>query len=583
MSFEAPITIKEIVDDIYVRKYFLPAIQRELVWSTEQIERLFDSLMRDYPIGSFLFWYVDKENKKNFQFYEFIRDYHERDRRHNPKADVSGDGDITAILDGQQRLTALYIGLRGKFAYKLLRKRWDIDSSFPERMLYLNLLRRDEKYDMEYVFRFLTKHEAEYVGENTFWFKVGDILDIEKEYEVNNFLLKHQLLSLEEGKSQFANETLFKLHSVIHKDRPINYYLEKDKRLDKVLNIFIRVNSGGTELSYSDLLLSIETAQWQEKDAREEITRFVDELNNIGYGFNFNKDFVLKACLVLSDFKDIAFKVDNFNKANMLKIEAKWTSISESIRLAVTLISSFGYSLKTLTANNAIIPISYYLLKRGCPHNFVDSSNYTNDRRKISKWLVISLLKRTFGGQPDSVLRPTREVISKNHSFFPIEKIAGRLKGRTKSLVFNDDEIENILFYRYGQSYTFSTLALLYPSLDFKNLFHIDHIFPKSFFNKKTLVEKGVEESRVEYYLQNYNLLANLQLLEGIPNQEKSDMDFQEWLLKTYPKGKKDQERKDYMVKNYIPDIDLGLSNFGNFIVERGKLINDKLKSILMT
>lgn len=363
--------------------------------------------MRDYPIGSFLFWHVDRENKKRYQFYEFIREYHERDKRHNPKADTSGGGDITAILDGQQRLTALYIGLRGKYAYKLPRRRWSEDSSFPDRMLYLNLLRRSDELDMEYMFRFLTREEAEHNQSDGFWLKVGDILDIEKEYQVNNYLLRHRLLSLDEEIGQFANETMFKLHSAVHKDRIINYYLEKDKRLDKVLNIFIRVNSGGTPLSYSDLLLSIATAQWEERDAREEITSFVDEISNIGDGFSFNKDFVLKACLVLSDFKDIAFKVDNFDKANMLKIERNWGDITEAIRLAVTLVYSFGYSRETLAANNAIIPISYYLLKKKNPYGFINSSEYASDRRAIGKWLILSLLRRTFGGQPDTVLRPT--------------------------------------------------------------------------------------------------------------------------------------------------------------------------------
>lgn len=579
MSFEAPITIKEVVDDIHKRKYFLPAIQRELVWDTEQIERLFDSIMRDYPIGSFLFWHVDKENKNNYQFYEFIRDYHERDKRHNPKADVGGGGDITAILDGQQRLTALYIGLRGKYAYRLPRRRWQDDSAFPDRVLYLNLLKRSDSddLDMEYMFKFLTKEEAERKGDNVFWFRVGDILDIEKEYEVNNYLLKHQLLSLDEEKAQFANETLFKLHSAIHKDRIINYYLEKGRSLDKVLNIFIRVNSGGTPLSYSDLLLSIAAAQWQEKDAREEITSFVEEINHVGDGFDFSKDFVLKACLVLSDFKDIAFKVDNFNRVNMLKIEEKWVDISGAIRLAVMLLYSLGYNRETLIANNAVIPISYYLLKKGSPHGFIDSSEYLSDRRAISKWLILSLLRRTFGGQPDTVLRPTREILADNHSSFPLEEIADRFKGTIKSLTLNEDEINNLLFYRYAQNYTFSTLALLYPSLDFKNKFHIDHIFPRSFFTRKRLIAKGVKETDVDEYLQDYNYLGNLQLLEGMPNQEKSDMDFNEWLLQTYPDK---SDRRDYMKKHYIPDVDLSLSNFVTFLVERERLITDKLKSL---
>src|SRR6187401_1023772 len=110
MAFERPITIKAAINNVHTKKYLLPAIQREVVWDTDRIERLFDSLMRDYPIGSFLFWMVKRTRTGDYQFYEFVRDYHERDNSHNPKAHVSGEDDITGILDGQQRLTALYVG-----------------------------------------------------------------------------------------------------------------------------------------------------------------------------------------------------------------------------------------------------------------------------------------------------------------------------------------------------------------------------------------------------------------------------------------------------------------------------------------
>ena len=111
---------------------------------------------------------------------------------------------------------------------------------------------------------------------------------------------------------QFAIDTLTLLWQVVVKEKVINYYLETDNQLDKVLNIFIRVNSGGTRLSYSDLLLSIATAKFQSRDARQEITDLVEELNRTGRGFNVDKDLVLKAALVLSDVNRIDFKVVNF-------------------------------------------------------------------------------------------------------------------------------------------------------------------------------------------------------------------------------------------------------------------------------
>ena len=152
MAFVEPITVKEAVENIHQKKYLLPAIQREFVWETDQIEKLFDSLMQDYPINSFLFWDVEQGNIQKYQFYEFIRDYHERDNRHNPKASLNGEKGITAILDGQQRLTSLYIGLKGSYSSKLPYKRWDNDSAYPKRRLYLNLLASDEEEGYRYCF-----------------------------------------------------------------------------------------------------------------------------------------------------------------------------------------------------------------------------------------------------------------------------------------------------------------------------------------------------------------------------------------------------------------------------------------------
>lgn len=179
-----------------------------------------------------------------------------------------------------------------------------------------------------------------------YWYKVGDILTMTQPGETSQYVLDHIAFAGAYTKEQtmHANNTLQKLYNVVHTDKTLSYYKEKSVELDKVLNIFIRVNSGGTVLTYSDLLLSIASAQWENHDAREEITEFVEEVNAIGGGFRINKDFVLKTALVLTDFTDIAFKVDNFNKPNMMKIEANWDNIKRAIKQSVNLVSSFGYS-----------------------------------------------------------------------------------------------------------------------------------------------------------------------------------------------------------------------------------------------
>lgn len=580
MAFQTPLTISEVINNIHRKKYVLPAIQREFVWGTNQIEQLFDSLMQGYPVGSFLFWHVEKENSQVFQFYEFIRNYHELKNHHNPTASIDGMEDLVAILDGQQRLTSMYIGLKGSFANKIPRLRRNNPAAYPERFLYLDLLAPSEEFDVIYNFRFLKEDEAATQTEEktAYWFKLSDILTFKQFMDVNTYLLQNGLLSLPSEQSTFANETLFKLFEAIHQTPSVNYYLEKDQALEKVLNIFIRVNSGGTKLSYSDLLLSIATAQWKNKDARKEITEFVDDINQIGDGFHFNKDFVLKSCLVLADFNDIAFKVDNFNASTMQKIEDEWEEIKEAIRLAVELVASFGYSESNLTSNNALIPIAYYLNQLERPQNYAISKAYEADRAILKKWFVIALLKRVFSGSPDNVLRPLRRVIKEHPGSFPLAEIIETFKGTTKTFTFDQDELNNLLNYQYGQSHTFSVLSVLYPTLDFRNKFHLDHIFAKSLFTRKALLDLGIAEDELETYMDKVNSLGNLQLLEGVPNIEKSNKPFIKWVHEAFPT---EQERQDYAGKHYIPQIDVEMKAFPEFIEQREKILIQAFKEML--
>ncbi|GAA7105496.1 hypothetical protein VN0435_13540 [Helicobacter pylori] len=146
-------SIKNVVDELNVR-YFLPDIQREYVWlkkaDEKKIEQLFDSILRGYPIGSFLFWKLQKEdiaksdeqdeNKLNFQPYQFITNYDER-KPHNEKIYIKQitHDDLCIVLDGQQRLTSLYIGLKGTRTLKKRGARNDNPNAYEEKRLYLNL------------------------------------------------------------------------------------------------------------------------------------------------------------------------------------------------------------------------------------------------------------------------------------------------------------------------------------------------------------------------------------------------------------------------------------------------------------
>lgn len=412
MAYETPLKISDVMNDISNNRYVLPAIQREFVWSAEQIETLFDSIMQDYPIGGFLFWELPQSKYNEFHFYSFLRQYHEKNNKYSSPIDLKGSDYTMAVLDGQQRFTSLYIGLKGTYAYKLPNKRKSSSDAYPERKLYLNLVKpADETDDKMYEFKFLPIFDITH-DKNHRWFEVGEILNMKSiadatKYVVSNVV--HSSISYTEEQSNFAFDVLPKLYNVIWSENILSYYKVKTDELDKVLNIFIRVNSGGTQLSYSDLLMSIATAEWKNHDARKEINNFIDEINDIGDGFKIDKDYVLKTCLVLSGFPNIAFKVDNFSSSNMLKIEENWEKIKQAVKLAFELVSSFGFSNDNLRSNNTVTPIAYYLMKRDCPGRIIHSQDEENNRRKIKTWMIRTILKRSFSGAPEGVITRIRK------------------------------------------------------------------------------------------------------------------------------------------------------------------------------
>ena len=585
MAYEKPITIKEAIANIEDGEYVLPSIQREFVWEPEQMETLFDSLMRDYPISTFLFWKVKAEHVKKFQFYSFLCDYHERDAKHNHPATLSGNKDIIGVLDGQQRLTSLFISLRGSYASRLSHHRVSSDHAYPKKRLYLNLFSKSEDMELEYDFQFLTEKDAVEIDSKHLWFQAGHVLDFDDFGDASEWINEHldelsdsfeEPLSKETKK--FARKTFNKLYKVVCEAESLNFFLEKSEELDKVLQIFIRINQGGTKLSYSDLLLSIATAKWKDLDAREVIHQFVDKINDTGKGFNFNKDFVLKNCLVLANLPDIKFKVDNFTTQNMKVIEQDWEAISNGISLAVRLAAHFGFDDKTLTSTNAIIPIAYFLKEKGIGENILHAKNQSENRKLIKEWLMRALIRRHFGGQPDSLYPIYRQIIREGGEVFPLPALLKSF-ATLRPLEFYDEDIENLLNVKYGSAFAFMLLSLIYPPLDDYE-FHQDHIHPKKYFTDKRLKKLGIEPAeKREKYIARCNYLANLQLLQATPNLEKSDSPLEQWLPEHKSKPVELQHYKD--LHAFPADTSLAFDDFLEFFEKRQDIIRTRLMEIL--
>ena len=564
MSYQTAVTIEYTLNKIRRHDIVLPAIQREFVWQPEQICTLFDSLMQGYPFGTFLYWKVRQENNRNYQFYDFVREYHEKDNPHNPRLGEMPNRDVIAVLDGQQRLTAFNIGLRGSMATKLRWRHRRNPAAYPTKHLYVDLLWSpgDDDVGLKYKFDFRTRTEIS--TSESCWFPVKDILTLDDNGPAMTEWLEEKLPN---RPITPAHRVLNQLYNVVRVTLLVCFYKENSQELEKVLQIFIRTNSGGTVLSYSDLLLSVAVAQWSNYDAREEIHQIVDDLNKIGNGFKFSKDWVLKAGLMLSDIVSVGFKVENFNRQNMMKFESRWQDIKRTLTLTVRLAWNFGFRAETLRADSALLPIAYYLYVAKADDGYLSKSRYNEDRERVRGWLIASLLKSgVWGSGLDSFLVALRRVIKGNYDIrFPVDELHDAMKKRAKSLVFNNEEIEELTEMRYGDKRTFSLLSLIFPHLDLRHHFHVDHFFPKSRFTPARLKSEGFSDEQVDTLREQVDSLPNLQLLRGVENQEKRSMLPAQWLA-TF---ESDEKRIEYVNLHLLGDVPKELSSFESFYSAR--------------
>ncbi len=328
----------------------------------------------------------------------------------------------------------------------------------------------------------------------------------------------------------------------------------------------------GPKLSKSDLLLSMITSSWDGVNARDEIFNFVDYINNsLTRRNDFNKDFIMKSCLVLTDLP-VTYKVQNFSNVNLMTIRNKWTAIKQAVESGVDLANSFGIDQDTLSSANAIIPIIYYLFQN--PGLTLRGSTPFDVRnaQTIRRFLIMSLLNRIFGGASDNMLREIRTNIQSmggaGHDF-PITAINTTIKNLGRIVESDIDVLEDTLDRTYGERQTFIALSLLYDDCTWGTMqFHQDHIFARNLFRQKDLELQNRQD-----WLNLKERMGNLCLLLAHENIGKQDMPPNEWLATRDP---------GFLKRHLIPE-DRTLwtfDRFHDFLVERENLIRQRLKTL---
>lgn len=333
------------------------------------------------------------------------------------------------------------------------------------------------------------------------------------------------------------------------------------------MEIFVRANSGGTELSKSDLLLSTLTLHWGSENAREEINGFVEELNNqLTRKNRLTKDFVMKSCLVLLNLP-VAYRVSSFTKDTCARIKDRWDDIRHATLRAVDAANAFGIDENTLTSANSLIPISFYLYQHPGLTLRGESADEVSAATRVRVWLLSAQLNRVLSGSSDSMLTKLREALQihcRPNGDFPIAALDEVVRAAGRIAASSQDALENVLSTTYGDDTCFLALSLLYDERNWGTInFSIDHLFPRDAFKKN--VPDHIKEFRDDF--------GNLALVIGDENSGKKDRPLDDWLATRSP---------EYLKRHLIPtDESLWhMKRFEDFLIERRKLLRSRLQQV---
>lgn len=535
--------------------FWLPNIQRPFVWSEEQICRLFDSILREYPISTLLIW----KTRSTIRRRKFIDNFHRGLLTRLSDFYVPEDDKKKClVLDGQQRLQSLYIGLLG---------------SYDNKELYLDILSGEVAApdDVKYRFAFHESTNAIFP-----WMKFKDLVFSSK----TSLVLAQQIIreagrELIESEQNKVSENIALIFKTFHSDDGIAYQeLDsiENKDLyteDDVVEVFIRANSGGTKLGKSDLLFSLLTSTWDMAD--KEMEELLSLLNQ--HGFALPRDFILKTCLTLLD-QGARYEVDKFRKPGVREtIESKWEQISAAIRDVMDFVrgKTFIRCDKAMPSNLVLIPLIYVR------YHFPQSWSQIKD---VDRFLLRSLLAGAFSGTPDQLIDDLVARI-KQIGGFEINEIFEVIRSKGRSLELTEDR-----FWLLG--YGSDTLHLLFnlwyrdfnytPAYE-NNLPQVDHIFPQSVLRQvKAVNPRTGRKDVLKYKDAERNQIANCMLLTQQENGSggKSDTLPEVWFA---------NKSDEYLDMHLIPnDKSLWtLERFEDFIKARKSLIHNKFAYLLST
>ena len=448
----------------------LPDLQRDFVWEESQIRLLLDSIMRGYPFGALLFW-----NTKHVEvpYREFVKDFRTGDT-FIPKTKEAGHA-LTMVLDGQQRLQSLYLAMRG---------------TFDGRGLYFNIAsgpnttpEADEEPGATYRFAFWRGDES---NRPKRFLRVGDILKWPP-HDADRAARKAILgVGLEGDDADAAASNIRRLREVLNQSDlvPVTTIdeetddAESARTIDEVLDIFVRVNSGGTRLTRSDLMFSL--LKIKRASAREDFDGLILKTTHEG-GLPIDKDFVIRGLLMLSDAPP-SFDVDNVRRYWQPMLE-RFETFAKALHNALDFLrvpNGGGFTSAGLLEPHAVLfPVVYYVSQRA-------SMAVPDDQRGALRAFVYFLLFNGFlrGRNPEARLRYIREVL-KNASgdALPLGELLTLVQTRQRHTAIRTSA--EMLSWHPRLALNIVQPGVCRDTLSYTERVEVDHIFPQSVFRPK--------------------------------------------------------------------------------------------------
>jgi len=384
--------VKILINNIKYGKIALPDIQRPFVWKTKQVRDLFDSIYKGFPTGYLLFWSTsDEDNTKDIG------------------VNKKGVGYDSLIIDGQQRLTALYATMMGIPI---------IDEDYKKRKIVIAFNPVTKVFEVSNV---ATERNIEYINDISILFKEGF-----SEYTfINNYIdrLRENKTISNEYASRIANN-ISRLIAILDYNFII---LDISSEIDEetAASIFVRVNSGGVVLKQSDFVMTLLSVFWQ--DGRKDIEQFCKETRNkpdegeisafnhivnadpaeilrsiVGYGFGRGRMRDVYSLLRGRNFETREFVKDlQIERIEKLKQYTKEALNNNTWHDYVSLIqASLGIKSKELITSNTnfFYGYAFYLIGK-----YKYEIEYKELDRIIKKWFLFGAITRRYSGSSETV------------------------------------------------------------------------------------------------------------------------------------------------------------------------------------